>query len=74
MYKVELVRVPETEQGEGTVPVWCHRLGCGLGAFGMENVSVHRRDLSVVLEPQEDQLVALQRSRVEIGTHWVKEA
>lgn len=62
MYKVELARVPETEQGEDTVPVWCHSLGCVLGAFRMKNVFVHCRDLSVVLELQEDQLVALQRS------------
>lgn len=72
MYMVELV--PETEQGEDTVPVWCHNLGCVLGAFGMKNASVHGRDLSMVLDPQEDQLAAIQRSRVEIGTRWVKEA
>lgn len=43
MHKVELARVPETEQGEDTVPVWCKSLGRVLGAFGMKNISVHCR-------------------------------
>lgn len=74
MHKVELTQVPETEQREDTVPERCHSLGCIVGAFGMKNASVHGRDLSMVLEPQEDQLAALRRSRVETGTLWVKEA
>lgn len=74
MHKAVLERFPETEKGEETVPAWCHSLGCVLGAFGMKNASVRNRDLSVVLETQEDPLAALQRSRVELGTCWVKEA
>ena len=51
VHKTELARVPENEQGDHTVPVWYHSLGCVLGAFGIKNTLVHGRDLSVVLEP-----------------------
>lgn len=67
LHYTELLWVPETEQGEDTVPMRWDSLGCIQGPFGLKNVSVHGADLNVVLKPQGGQWVALQESGVGIS-------
>ena len=67
LHYTELLWVPETEQGEDTVPMRWDSLGCIQGPFGLKNVSVHGADLKVVLKLQGGQGAALQESEVGIS-------